>query len=120
MVGMAGIRTIHRRRWPCQFALLPRRELPCPRAIQQLVQAWKQLRRWRKGEIVLCGERMSEKQNEAVLSIFPANATTGALSVFVRPGKVEEIKKLEEERTPKMWEVRAYLSDHAVLAGTPF
>jgi hypothetical protein len=63
---------------------------------------------------------MSEKQNEAVLSIFPANATTGALSVFVRPGKVEEIKKLEEERTPKMWEVRAYLSDHAVLAGTPF
>jgi hypothetical protein len=32
---------------------------------------------------------MSEKQNEAVLSIFPANATTGALSVFVRPDKVE-------------------------------
>lgn len=63
---------------------------------------------------------MSEKQNEGVLNIFPPNATTGALSVFIRADEVEEVKKLEEERTLKMWEVRAYLSDHAVLAGTPF
>ena len=61
---------------------------------------------------------MSKKQNDTIFSIFPANATTGALTVFVRPDKTEEIKKLEEERTLKMWEVRAYLSDHALLAGT--
>ena len=60
------------------------------------------------------------KNEEVVMSVFPSNPTPGALTVFVRPDKVEEIKQLEKEQTLRMWEVRAYLSDHAVLGGTPF
>jgi hypothetical protein len=63
---------------------------------------------------------MSENRNDAGLAIFPPNATPGALTAFIRPDKVQEVKKLEEERTPKTWGVRAYLSDHALLAGNPF
>jgi hypothetical protein len=66
------------------------------------------------------GEAMSENRNDAGLAIFPPNATPGALTAFIRPDKVQEVKKLEEERTPKTWGVRAYLSDHALLAGNPF
>lgn len=55
-----------------------------------------------------------------MLGIFPPSATPGALTVFIPADKAEELKRLEAERSPKMWEVRAYLSDHALLAGNPF
>jgi hypothetical protein len=63
---------------------------------------------------------MNEKQDEAGLGIFPANPTPGALVAIFRSDKVEEVNQLEKERTLRMWEVRAYLSDHALLAGTLF
>jgi hypothetical protein len=63
---------------------------------------------------------MDGASNDVVMSIFPSNPTPGALTVFVRPDKVEEIKQLEKEPTLRMWEVRAYVSDHALLAGTAF
>jgi hypothetical protein len=62
---------------------------------------------------------MNGTTNDVVMSLFPANPTPGALTAFARPEKVDEVKKLEEERTMKMWEVRAYVSDHVPLAGNP-
>jgi hypothetical protein len=70
--------------------------------------------------IVLAREHMNDAKIEPVMNIFPSNPTPGALTVFVRPNNAEEVKKLEEDRTARMWEVRAYLSDHAFLAGPAF
>jgi hypothetical protein len=61
---------------------------------------------------------MDGASNDVVMSIFPSKPTPGALTVFVRPDKVEEIKQLEKEPTLRMWEVRAFVSDHSLLAGT--
>ncbi len=63
---------------------------------------------------------MDGASNDVVMTIFPSKPTPGALTVFVRPDKVEEIKQFEKEPTLRMWEVRAYVSDHALLAGTAF
>jgi len=54
-----------------------------------------------------------------LVGIFPYNPTPGALGAFAKLGNVEEIKKLQEERTLRRWEVRAYISDHVPLAGMP-
>ena len=54
---------------------------------------------------------------KVVLGLYPEMPTPGALGAVTWPEKVEEIKQLEKERSPRLWEVRAYLSDHVPLAG---
>ena len=49
--------------------------------------------------------------------VFPREATPGALGVFAKAGKVDEVRELEVERRERVWEVRAVLSDHIPLAG---
>ena len=63
---------------------------------------------------------MKENRDETGFGIFPTNPTPGALVGIFRPDKVEEVNQLEKEHTLRMWEVRAYLSDHVLLAGTIF
>jgi hypothetical protein len=62
---------------------------------------------------------MATTPQSQIVGVFPPMPTPGALGVFTRPEKIEEIKQLETERTPRVWEVRAYLSDHVPLAGDP-
>jgi hypothetical protein len=62
---------------------------------------------------------MDKQPQSPLVGIFPDLPTPGALGVFTRLEKAEEIKQLEVERMPRVWEVRAYLSDHVPLAGVP-
>lgn len=56
-------------------------------------------------------------QPDANILVFPAEPTTGALGAFAKYEKLEQIKRLEQERITRTWEVRAYISDHVPLAG---
>lgn len=49
--------------------------------------------------------------------VFPREPTPGALGVFARYEKLDEVRALEAERQQRVWEVRAVLSDHIPLAG---
>jgi hypothetical protein len=49
--------------------------------------------------------------------VFPGEPTTGAIGAFAKYEKLEQIKRLEQERAVRHWEVRAYISDHAPLVG---
>lgn len=61
---------------------------------------------------------MENADPTTLVGIFPNNPTPGALGAFTKLGNVDEIKRLQEERTLRRWEVRAYISDHVPLAGT--
>jgi hypothetical protein len=54
-----------------------------------------------------------------VVSVFPDMPTPGALGAFTRPEKINEIHELEKSKTSRLWEVRAFVSDHVPLAGNP-
>ena len=54
-----------------------------------------------------------------VVSVFPDMPTPGALGAFTRPEKINEIRELEKSKTSRLWEVRAFISDHVPLAGNP-
>ncbi len=54
-----------------------------------------------------------------VVSVFPDMPTPGALGAFTRPEKINEILELERSKTSRLWEVRAFISDHVPLAGNP-
>jgi hypothetical protein len=49
--------------------------------------------------------------------VFPREPSTGAIGNFAKHSKTREIRRLEQERTVRPWEVRAYISDHVPLAG---
>jgi len=52
-----------------------------------------------------------------VVSVFPDMPTPGALGAFTRPEKINEIQELEKSKISRLWEVRAFVSDHVPLAG---
>ena len=54
---------------------------------------------------------------DANVLVFPGVPSTGAIGAFAKYEKLEQIKRLEQERTVRHWEVRAYISDHAPLVG---
>lgn len=54
---------------------------------------------------------------DANILVFPREPSTGAIGAFAKYQKLEQIKQLEHERIARTWEVRAYISDHAPLAG---
>lgn len=54
---------------------------------------------------------------DANMLITPREPTQGALGVFARQGRLDEVRDLEAESRERLWEVRAVLSDHAALAG---
>jgi hypothetical protein len=54
---------------------------------------------------------------DANILVFPGEPTTGAIGAFAKYDKLELIKRLEQERIARTWEVRAYISDHVPLAG---
>lgn len=53
----------------------------------------------------------------ANMIIFPGEPTPGALGVFAKYEKENEIRELEIEKNVRIWEVRAIVSDHIPLAG---
>src|SRR5579859_3046714 len=57
------------------------------------------------------------KDERMIVGLYPEIPTPGALAAVAWPEKTQEIKELEQERELRMWEVRAYLSDHVPLAG---
>ena len=54
---------------------------------------------------------------DATILIFPGEPTPGALGAFAKFNKMDEIRRLEQERELRLWEVRAIISDHVPLAG---
>ena len=54
---------------------------------------------------------------DADILVFPREPSTGAIGAFAKYQKLEQIAQLEQERITRTWEVRAYISDHAPLAG---
>jgi len=54
---------------------------------------------------------------DADMLIFPPEPTPGAIGAFAKFEKLEQIRQLEQERHVRVWEIRAYISDHAPLAG---
>jgi hypothetical protein len=54
---------------------------------------------------------------DANMLIFPAEPTPGAIGAFAKFEKLEQIRQLEQERVVRVWEIRAYISDHIPLAG---
>jgi hypothetical protein len=54
---------------------------------------------------------------DANILVFPREPSTGAIGAFAKYDKSEQIRRLEQERTSRRWEVRAYISDHVPLAG---
>jgi hypothetical protein len=48
---------------------------------------------------------MNSEFGNVVVSVFPRFATPGALGVFARPEKLQEMEDLEKDRTPRLWEV---------------
>src|SRR6185437_1001928 len=54
----------------------------------------------------------------AHMLIFPSREPfPGSLGAFAEYQKLQEIKKTEEQRQPRVWEVRAIISDHVPLSG---
>jgi hypothetical protein len=49
--------------------------------------------------------------------ISPGEPTPGALGAFAKFGKIDQIRRLEQERVARLWEVHAIVSDHVPLAG---
>jgi len=49
--------------------------------------------------------------------ISPAEPTPGAIGAFAKFEKLAQIRQLEQEQLVRVWEVRAYISDHVPLAG---
>ena len=49
--------------------------------------------------------------------IFPDEPSPGALGAFAKFEKLAQIKRLEEDRIVRVWEIRAAISDHVPLAG---
>ncbi|HEV2245269.1 MAG TPA: methylamine utilization protein MauJ [Terriglobia bacterium] len=62
------------------------------------------------------GEPMNFPPGANIL-VFPREPTPGALGVFAKYERVEEVRTLEAERLKRVWEVRAVLSDTIPLAG---
>jgi hypothetical protein len=54
---------------------------------------------------------------DANMLIFPGEPTPGALGVFVRHDRLNELRELEVEKQNRVWEVRGLISDHVPLAG---
>lgn len=53
----------------------------------------------------------------ADILVFPREPTPGALGVFAKNEKLDEVRELEAARVERVWEVRAVLSDHIPLSG---
>jgi len=53
----------------------------------------------------------------ADMLVFPREPTPGALGVFAKNEKLDEVRELQAERRERVWEVRGILSDHIPLAG---
>jgi hypothetical protein len=62
---------------------------------------------------------MSLAEGNIVVSVFLDMPTPGALGAFARPEKINEIQELEKSKTSRLWDVRAFVSDHVPLAGNP-
>ncbi len=54
---------------------------------------------------------------DAIMLIFPSEPTPGALGAFAKFGRVDEIKRHEQNRELRLWEIHAIISDHVPLAG---
>jgi hypothetical protein len=54
---------------------------------------------------------------DATVLIFPGEPTPGALGAFAKFGRADEIRRHEQERVLRLWEVHAIISDHVPLAG---
>jgi hypothetical protein len=53
----------------------------------------------------------------ADMLVFPREPTPGALGIFAKNEKLQEVRELEAEKQERIWEVRGVLSDHIPLAG---
>jgi hypothetical protein len=60
---------------------------------------------------------MTKQPKGPLVGIYPNKPTPGALGVFTRKENAQEILQLEREHKSRLWEIRAYLSDHVPLAG---
>jgi hypothetical protein len=49
--------------------------------------------------------------------VFPPAATPGSLAVAVPESRLEELRRLEQERVSRTWRVRGIVSDHVPLVG---
>jgi hypothetical protein len=54
---------------------------------------------------------------DANILVFPREPSSGAIGAFAKYQKLEQVTQLQQERIARIWEVRAYVSDHVPLAG---
>jgi hypothetical protein len=52
---------------------------------------------------------------DANMLISPREPTSGALGAFAKFRKLDQIRRLEQERVARLWEVHAVVSDHVPL-----